>query len=537
MTQMKEGPSFPDLGGITTEGEEAAAPANYSSGSQSPIVLVGRLVSIRFVLGALRRRRKVWLSLAALGFVVGLGYHVVKPRSYSAHATLYLAQAPGSDPAVGIANDLALLQTGAVGQRAANLLGEPSLTPSKLLGKAPGIVEGDNVLMLNVAGPTKAEAVRRANALAKALLEFRADRIQQQTSSSDKALQDEISSLQQQINQLSATIIDQGSSLQNSELTTLVGKQSGDTSEIAALEQTVQQNQLASIAITSGSRVVTAGTLVPASTAKLFGLDGITGLIGGLVLGVAIVAVQAVVSDRLRRRDEVASLLGAPVELSLMPIRHRKFFHHRWARRSALERKGEVDVFAGYLRRRGVRLGGRKTLLVVAVDDLTVPAAALAVLANRLADEGESVLVADLTNEGLLARTTEDLRVEGESLPNRSGGSIQVFTLPPEDMNEIVEPPWVATTDTVSTVLILTAMNLARGAWHLNWAKQAVVTVTAGRSSAQRVSSTAVLLRAAGITIRSGILMGADAEDQSFGLLQPESPLVGLPATDGAFPA
>jgi hypothetical protein len=104
-------------------------------------------------------------------------------------------------------------------------------------------------------------------------------------------------------------------------------------------------------------------------------------------------------------------------------------------------------------------------------------------------------------------------------------------------MNEIVDPPWVATTDVASTVLILTAMDLARGAWHLTWTKQAVVTVTAGRSSAQRVSSTAVLLRAAGITIRSAVLIGADADDQSFGLLQPDSPLVGLPATDGAFPA
>ena len=92
----------------------------------------------------------------------------------------------------------------------------------------------------------------------------------------------------------------------------------------------------------------------------------------------------------------MASLLGAPVELSLKPIPHLKFRHHRWVRRSALEPQGEVDVFAGYLRRRGVRQGGRKTLLVVALDDLTVPAAALAVLANRLADEGEPVLVADL---------------------------------------------------------------------------------------------------------------------------------------------
>jgi capsular polysaccharide biosynthesis protein len=532
---MKEGPFFPGLGGITTEEEGATAPGNHSSVTQSPVVLVGRLVSLRFVLGALRRRRKIWLSLAALGLVVGVGYHVAVPRSYSAHATLYLAQSPGSDPSVGIANDLALLQTNAVGQRAADLLGEPSLSPSKLLGKAPGTVESDDVLTLNVAGPTKAEAVRRANALAQALLGIRAELIQQQTASSDKALQDEISSLQQQINQLSATINDPGAS-QSSQLTTLVGKQSGDTSEVAALQQTIQQNQLASVAITSGSRVVTAGTLVPASTAKLFGLDGIAGLIGGLAIGVALVAVQAVVSDRLRRRDEVASLLGAPVELSLMPIRHLKFHHHRWVRRSALERQGEVDVFAGYLRRRGIRQGGRKTLLVVAVDDLAVPAAALAVLAKRLADEGESVLVADLTNEGLLARIVGDLRVEGESLPNRSGRSIHLFTPPPDDMNEIVEPPWVATTDVVSTVLILTAMDLARGAWHLTWATQAVVTVTAGRSSARRVSSTAALLRAAGITIRSGVLIGADAEDQSIGLLQPEFPLVGLPATDGAFP-
>ena len=195
-----------------------------------------------------------------------------------------------------------------------------------------------------------------------------------------------------------------GSSSQSSQLTTLVGKQSSDTSELASLEQTVQQNQLASIAVTSGSRVVTAGTLVPASTKKLFVLDGISGLIGGLMIGLAFVALQAVVSDRLRRRDELASLLGAPVELSLVPIRHPKFSQDKWVKRSALEPQGEVSVFAGYLRRREVRQGSQKTLLVVAMDDLTVPAAALAVLAKCLADEGEAVLVADLTNEGLLAR-------------------------------------------------------------------------------------------------------------------------------------
>ena len=536
MTTMREGSAFPDLGGASTGAEALASPAKPSAESQPPVLLVGRLVSLRFVLGALRRRRKVWLSLAAVGLLVGLGYHLVVPRSYSAYATLYLAQAPGTDPAAGIANDLALLQTTAVGQRAADLLGEPSLSPAALLGKSPGTVESDNVLELNVAGPTKAEAERRANALATAFLGFRSERIQQQTATADKALENQISSLQQQISQLSATINGLGSSSQSKELTTLVSEQSSDTSELSTLEQSVQQNQLASISVASGSRTITPGTLVPASTVKLFGLDGVAGLIGGLGIGVAYVAIQSVLSDRLRRRDEVASLLGAPVELSLRPVRHPRTHPERWINRSALEPQAEVAALSRFLRQRGVPQSDRTTLLVVALDDLNVPAAALAVLAKRLADEGLSVLVADLTREGLLARGMEGLQLGGPSLADRSGGKIQVFVPSSDELNEVSQPPWVATRDDAQAVLILSTIDPAKGAWHLSWAQQAVVSVTAGCSSAQRVNSTAVLLRAAGITIRSGVLLGADAQDESIGLLQPDAPLVGLPVVDGTIP-
>ena len=534
---MREEPSFSDLGGITSKSESVVTSPNASSDSQPPVVLVGRLVSLRFVLSALRRRRKVWLTLAAVGLVVGLGYHLVVPRSYNAYAILYLAQAPGTDPATGMTNDIALLETTPVGHRAADLLGEPSLNPSALLGKAPGVVDSDNVLTLNVSGPSKAEAVRRANALAEAFLGFRSERLQQQTASANQALENQISSLEQQISKLSASINSAGSSSQGNQLTTLVGEQSSDTSELAGLEQSVQQNQIAAIGVTKGSSVVTPGTLIPVSSAKVFGLDGMAGLIGGLAIGIVFVAVQSVLSDRLRRRDEVASLLGAPVELSLKRVRTPKRRHERWIRRSALKPQGELSAFAGYLRRHGVRQSGRKTLLVVAMDDLMVPAAALAILGKRLADEGESVLVADLTDEGLLEGGIEGLWADDPSSADRSGGRLQVFTPSPDDMNGIVEPPWVATSDGVDVVLVLTRVDPAKGAWHLNWAKQAIVSVTAGHSSAQRVSSTAVLLRAAGITIRSGVLIGQDPEDESIGLLQPDSPLVGLPVAEAVLPA
>lgn len=511
------------------------APPGSASEAQPPVVLVGRLVSVRFILGALRRRRRVWLICAALGLLVGLSYHLVAPRSYNAYATLYLAQSPGTDPAVGIANDLALLQTSAVGQKAANLLGEHSLSSAAVLGKSPGVVQSDNVLRLNVSGPSKEEAVRRANALATAFLGFRSERIQAQTAAANKALDNQISSLQEQISQLTTTINQLGGS-QSAELSKLVGEQSSDSSELTSLEQSVQQNQLASVAVTTGSRVVTPGTLVPASTVKLFALSGLSGLIGGLVIGVAYVAVQAVVSDRLRRRDEVASLLAAPVELSLPRLRHPKRRKpERWIARSAVKPSRQLSALANYLRRCAVVQGDRTSLLVVGLDDLAVPAAALAVLAKHLADQGLSVLVADITGDGLLARGVSGLRVNRSSLASAPGGDLQAVTEYPDEVGNLASP-WDASEAPARAVLTLATVDPAKGAWHLGWAHQAVVTVTAGCSSAQRVSSAGVLLRSAGVAIRSGVLIGADPQDESIGLVQPETPLVALPAAESIYP-
>jgi len=530
MTAMRGGPVEPQPEPMGFGNElTVVAPSGAPAEPQPPVVLVGRLVSLRFVLSALRRRRKVWLSLAALGLVVGLAYHAVVPRTYSATATLYLAHSPGTDDGVDMQNDLALLQTNEVAKRSAALLGDPALTPGQLFGKQPGTALSDNILTISVSGASNAEAVRRANAVADAYLSFREQRNQEQTNATAAALRKQITPLQAQVNSLTAQINALGNSAQGNAASTLVGQQSADTAEIANLEQTLQQGQVSDITVATGSRVLTPGTLVSTSTKKLYGLSGISGLIAGLIVGMAYVGLQAVVSDRLRRRDEVASLLGAPVELSLKPIRHPKVHPEGWIGRSALKPHGEVSALAGYLRRSQVSQGDRTTLLVIALDDLTVPAAAMAALAKRLVDEGQSVLVADLTNEGLLARGMKDLRLDGSPLTDRPGGRLQVFTPSTDEMSGVNEPPWVAAQAEAHAILTFTTIDPATGGWHLSWAKEAVISVTVGRSSAQRVSSTSALLRAAGIRIRSGVLLGADAQDESIGLLQPESPLVGLP--------
>lgn len=521
MTAIRDSASVADRAPSALVDIPSAAP---SSEPQPPVVLVGRLVSIRLVMGALRRRRKLWLCTAALGLVLGLAFHVVVPRSYYAWSTLYLAHAPGTDDGVDMANDLALLQTNAVGQRAVRLLHEPSLTPQHLLGKAPGAAQSDNVLTLEVSGPTRSQAVKRVNALATAFLSFRSLQAQQQMAATNAALEAQIRGLEHEIQIATAKVDTLGTSKSSPELASLIGQQSSETAEMSSLTQTVNQNRLADLTVQNGSRVLTPGTPVHASALKLFGVSGLSGLVGGLVIGMGIVAFQEVLSDRVRRRDEVASLLGAPVDLSLPSFRHPRTGAVRWIRRMAADPAEPVATLANYLRRRGVACDDRTTLLVLAADETAVPAAALALLATRLTAEGRDVLIADCSSDRPLLQSLAAATAGNAPL----AGTLSVVAPSADEFDDGVVPAWLRTSQ-ARAVLVLATLDPGRGAAHLAWLQEAVVTVTTGRSSASRVNTIAALARAAGLSVRSGILVDADEDDETVGLLKPETPLVGLP--------
>ena len=63
--------------------------------------------------------------------------------------------------------------------------------------------------------------------------------------------------------------------------------------------------------------VLDAATPLPHSRLKHLLLYALIGLVVGVVLGVAVVVFRALLSNRLRRRDDVAQALGAPVKLSV----------------------------------------------------------------------------------------------------------------------------------------------------------------------------------------------------------------------------
>ena len=377
------------------------------------------------------------------------------------------------------------------------------------------------MLVVTVSGPTRHEAVRRANALATAFLSFRSEEEQRQTGATVAALNQQIAALNQQISDLSSQINDLGSSARTSSLAELAGEQSSDTSEVTTLEQQVQQDEIADLSVADGSRVVTPGTAVHVSTPKLVGLSGISGLVGGLVIGMAIVGLQAIYSDRLRRREEVASLLGAPVAFSLPAFRHPRKITSAWVRDMAPAPSAEVELLASHLRRSTVHPGRPGMLLVVAVDEVGVPAAAVARVAVRAVTEGKTVTVVDLTPDGLLVPA-----LHGPGAATERCGQLSVLN---PSIDQVTDQPWSRDATPPDLVLVLATVDPGRGAWHVAWAGEGIVMVTAGRSSAQRVSAVAALMRAAGISITEGVLLDADDDDESLGLLEPDAPLVALP--------
>ena len=131
-------------------------------------------------------------------------------------------------------------------------------------------------------------------------------------------------------------------------------------------------------------------------------LDAAVGLVGGLFLGMAIVVIGALVSDRLRRRDDVAQALGAPVRLSVGAVRPRRWLP---VRGGSAAQDADVQRIAAHLRHAVPGSSrGAASLAVVPVDDLQVPALSLVSLAVSCAREGKQVVVADLCSGAPAAR-------------------------------------------------------------------------------------------------------------------------------------
>jgi len=499
----------------------------------------GGLVSLAFIWEALRRARWVWCLTTALGLVIGCGLYLRYPPAYHAQASVLLVDGVGQDPEVEVLTDQSIAQSQPV---AASVVQELGLKQSAASFQAAYTVTvvTPTVLTLNVGAPTSAEAVQRATALASSFLQYRAKYEQTQEQEAATQLNQGYDAAELSL----ATIDTEIAKLPTSNLTpaqsTQLGKlqaQAGDQQQnMLYATSTEASNASATESMVSGSYVLNPATPLAQSKAKGAALYVAGGLFGGLAIGMAIVIIAALLSDRLRRRDDVAAALGAPVRLSVGRLRAPSRWRlARRGRRASRDR--DMKRLIAYLH--GAVPGsprGPASLAVVAVDEAHTVAPAIAALALIRAREGKEVVVADLSAGLALARLL-GVKEPGVHPVKHDGMRLQVAVPRRDDVAPVgplhaadapalwTQPDGAVDAACSSADLLLTLITLdpAMGGAHLaSWASEAVVVVTAGRSCAEEVRSAGEMIRLAGTRLDSAVLIGADRSDTSLGRLAPD---------------
>jgi len=520
--------------------------------------LTAGLVSLGFIRAALRRSRWFWAALAVAGLIIGAGLYRSSPPLYQASTTILLAVGPEPQPGTAILDNQAMAQSRAVAGLALQRLGM-NQDPGTFLGSYTAAVVTDRVLRLTVSARSSDEAVSIANAVAAAFLQFRADLLQQQQQLQSAALDQQVTqdkrhlkSITDQISQLSAQ---PASSSQPGELSSLRAQRDRASSDLTALEEATSAgkatDQLTTASMITGSKVIDAAGPLAHSRYKLLVLYSVAGFIVGLGLGVGIVVIRALTSERLYRRDDVARALGAPVKLSVPARRATRRFKRRRGLAAAQGR--DMQRIVAYLRSAahpGPR--GLATLAVIPVDDPRVAALAMVSLAASGAQQGKRVVVADLCRGAPAARLL-GVRGAGAQPVNVDGMHLVVVVPDPDEVTP-AGPLGTASAEgqpelaaqvasacaSADLLLTLVALDPSVGADHLaTWATEAVVVIPAGRSWS-KIQAVGEMVRLAGTHLVAAVLIGPDKSDESLGVTsapqagRDNAPEKALPAYPGS---
>ena len=498
--------------------------------------LPGGLVSLAFITAALKRRAWLWCLTAVLGLLVGSGLYLHYPPAYHASATVLLVDNPNQDAATQINNDQAVAQSQAVAALVVTQLGLRQ-TVSSFQAASTVTIVSDNVLSFNVGAASTNDAVLRVTALVTDFLKFRAQYelaeeqlqfgvLDQQYSQAQKAL----NPINTQISQLSAQ---PSTPTLRAELNELETQRTVQDEIEQYATSTKATTQAATSEMVHESRMLGAAVPLPRSHLKGTAIYVAGGLVGGLAVGMAIVIVAELVSDRLRRRGDVAEALGAPVRLSVGALRSRRL--PGLPGRAARRRRDMQRIVAHLRRMVQGRSRGSVGLVVVAVDNAKHVAPAVVSLAVSCAHGGRQVVIADLA-DGALAGL---LGAKGPGIhPVTVGGERMTAVVPDREditpagplrtgaQHVAASEALVAACASADLLLSLATLDPAFGGDHLaTWAPDAVAVVTAGRSSGERIHAVGEMIRLAGTRLDSVVLIGAEKNDESLGMtLTPAEP-------------
>jgi capsular polysaccharide biosynthesis protein len=498
-----------------------------------PFNVAGAVASLGFIGAAVRRSLRFWLILGAIGMVAGLGTFIAYPPSYQANVTVLVKNNPADDPVSAMLTEVILVESQSVASAAVKALGLTQSVSSFQAAYTASVLT-NQVLTITANAPTGSGAVDRANEIAAKYLQFRGSMLRAQQAQEATANAQQVPQAQQQIAALQSRISQlEGQPSQQAELAKLQNQLKTATDTLPTLEQTVTgltaSEESTTSAMINGSQVLNAATAMHHSTIKDALEYVVSGLIGGLAIGLGIVIVRELISDRLRRRDDIAAALGGPVRLSVGRLSKRRF---PLGGPSAAGRTRDLRRIAAYLRNSVARSRRRPaTLAVIAVDNAHEIAPAMVILAELCAKEGRRLLVADLVPGAPVAKllgTTSAGTQKG-----RNGGAPLVVIIPqeadlvpsgplrPAVAGRLAAAPTkavVAAAKQADLLVTIAELDPAVGGEHLStWAEAAVAVFTAGRTRATRAYAVGEMLRLSGIHAISGIVVGSDKTDESLG--------------------
>ena len=511
---------------------------DFAAGENRPVDFAPGLVSLGFIKAAIWRSMRFLFAMAAVGLLAGVGYFASVPHSYQASASVLLTLSSYENNLTASVDNQAIAETSAVAELAMQKLGLKE-NAGKFLKSYTVASDIDRLLTITASASSPNQAVVNATAVGNAFLKFRADQLRGQNNLVLQSLgvqanqaKQHVSSIDAQLRQLQSQPT---SATQQSQISKLQVEQTSAATALSTLQDAISGNQTSTAAqlnaALDNSRVLSV-TPIPYSKTKKLVTYGLLGVIGGLAVGLAIVILRALMSDRLRRRDDIAYALDAPVRLSVTSLGARRTLTPRPGR--AAKRNLDMQRVIAHLHNavpRGSQVPA--SLAIVAVDNGPVVARAAAALATSYASQGAQVVAADLSSGAYLAHLAG---VKGPGVQTVSRDGVNFMLAVPDRDNPVPAGPLPSATSSaqpahagdaliapgVSADLLLTLVTLdpALGGEHLaTWAANAVVVVSGGQSSAERIHGVGEMVRLAGMRLDSVILIGADKTDESLGLV------------------
>ncbi|MGW2815684.1 Wzz/FepE/Etk N-terminal domain-containing protein [Streptomyces sp. NPDC001415] len=348
------------------------------------------LLDLQALVVAVRRRRRLWCSMALLGLLVGAAIAVLRPPPPTAVTKVLVAHQADqpNDPGTLIRTDVALLGTTRIAGKALQALKSPE-KPEDFIRDYRGTGLTNNLLQIEVTGGSDAEAVARSKALADAFVADHVSRMQQAAAAEAKALLDQRDRIQDDLAQVNKAIGDRSPGNDpkaSASIESLFARRAELTSRITDFDQRAAEARTGTPRLIAGTQIVDGPRTVAHSVPKTAVTDAAIGLVLGLVLGLAVAAVGTVVADRPVLRREIAANLGASV---IAEVRHTSRRSARlWRRgRNPAARERLTATLARIVRASAepvslLELGCARSACAIALD-----------LAEALATDGPVVIV------------------------------------------------------------------------------------------------------------------------------------------------